>query len=52
MLYEHQITVTARDITKQQIDATVNPANSQLITGGGMESAIKFIREKISKPKP
>ena len=38
-----KITVTKGDITKQQVDAIVNPANSQLIMGGGVAGAIKHV---------
>jgi O-acetyl-ADP-ribose deacetylase (regulator of RNase III) len=36
-----KITVTTGDITQQQVDAIINPANSQLIMGGGVAGAIK-----------
>lgn len=36
-----KITVTIGDITVQQADAIVNPANSQLTMGGGAAGAIK-----------
>jgi O-acetyl-ADP-ribose deacetylase (regulator of RNase III) len=35
-----KITVVAGDITKLEVDAIVNPANSQLIMGGGVAGAI------------
>ena len=35
-----KISVTTGDITKLQVDALVNPANSQLIMGGGVAGAI------------
>jgi len=35
------ITVLTGDITKQKVDAIVNPANSLLIMGGGVAGAIK-----------
>jgi len=35
-----KITVTTGDITKLEVDAVVNPANSQLIMGGGVAGAI------------
>lgn len=37
------ITVTMGDITQQQTEAIVNPANSQLIMGGGVAGAIKRV---------
>ncbi len=36
-----KIAVVAGDITKQEVDAIVNPANSLLIMGGGVAAAIK-----------
>jgi O-acetyl-ADP-ribose deacetylase (regulator of RNase III) len=41
-----KITVTTGDITQQQVDAIVNPANSQLIMGGGVAGAIKRVGGK------
>lgn len=38
-----EITVMIGDITQQQTDAIVNPANSQLIMGGGVAGAIKRV---------
>jgi len=37
---ETRITVTSGDITKLEVEAIVNPANSQLIMGGGVAGAI------------
>lgn len=36
-----KIAVTTGDITRQKVDAIVNPANSRLIMGGGAAGAIK-----------
>jgi len=36
-----KIVVTTGDITRQKVDAIVNPANSRLIMGGGAAGAIK-----------
>ncbi len=36
-----KIAVTTGDITRQKVDAIVNPANSHLIMGGGAAGAIK-----------
>ena len=36
-----RIVVVTGDITKQEVDAIVNPANSRLIMGGGAAGAIK-----------
>ncbi len=36
-----KIVVTTGDITRQKVDAIVNPANSHLIMGGGAAGAIK-----------
>ena len=41
-----KITITTGDITKQKVDAIVNPANSQLIMGGGVAGAIRRIGGK------
>ncbi len=41
-----KITVTTGDITKQKVDAVVNPANSQLIMGGGVAGAIRMVGGK------
>ena len=41
-----KITVTTGDITQQQVDAIVNPANSQLMMGGGVAGAIKRVGGK------
>jgi O-acetyl-ADP-ribose deacetylase (regulator of RNase III) len=35
-----KISVATGDMTKLQVDALVNPANSQLIMGGGVAGAI------------
>jgi O-acetyl-ADP-ribose deacetylase (regulator of RNase III) len=36
-----KIVVVAGDITKQEVDAIVNPANSSMIMGGGVAGAIR-----------
>lgn len=41
-----RIIVTVGDITQQQADAIVNPANSLLIMGGGVAGAIKRVGGK------
>jgi len=38
-----RIVVATGDITKQEVDAIVNPANSRLIMGGGVAGAIKRV---------
>lgn len=40
------IIVVTGDITKQEVDAIVNPANSMLIMGGGVAGAIKRVGGK------
>lgn len=52
-----KITVVAGDITKLEVDAIVNPANSQLIMGGGVAGAIlraggREIQEQAFKKAP
>jgi len=52
-----RITVTAGDITKLDVDAIVNAANSLLIMGGGVAGAIlraggREIQEEASKKAP
>jgi len=52
-----RITVMAGDITKLEVDAIVNPANSQLTMGGGVAGAIlraggQQIQEQASKKAP
>jgi O-acetyl-ADP-ribose deacetylase (regulator of RNase III) len=41
-----RIVVLTGDITKQEVDAIVNPANSMLIMGGGVAGAIKRVGGK------
>jgi len=41
-----RIVVLTGDITKQEVDAIVNPANSLLIMGGGVAGAIKRVGGK------
>lgn len=41
-----EISVTTGDITKLEVDAIVNPANSLLIMGGGVAGAIKRVGGK------
>ena len=36
-----KIVVVTGDITKQEVDAIVNPANSSMIMGGGVAGAIR-----------
>ena len=40
------LTVLTEDITKQKVDAIVNPANSLMIMGGGVAGAIKKVGGK------
>lgn len=40
------ITILTGDITKQEVDAIVNPANSWLIMGGGVTGAIRRVGGK------
>ncbi len=52
-----RITVVSGDITKLEVDAIVNPANSQLIMGGGVAGAIlraggQQIQEQALKKAP
>jgi O-acetyl-ADP-ribose deacetylase (regulator of RNase III) len=52
-----KITVVTGDITKLEVDAIVNPANSQLIMGGGVAGAIlraggQQIQEQAFKKAP
>jgi O-acetyl-ADP-ribose deacetylase (regulator of RNase III) len=52
-----KIIVVAGDITKLEVDAIVNPANSQLIMGGGVAGAIlraggREIQEEAFKKAP
>ena len=52
-----KITVVSGDITKLEVDAIVNPANSQLMMGGGVAGAIlraggQQIQEQASKEAP
>jgi O-acetyl-ADP-ribose deacetylase (regulator of RNase III) len=52
-----KITVVTGDITKLEVDAIVNPANSQLIMGGGVAGAIlraggQQIQEQAWKKAP
>lgn len=52
-----KIAVTTGDITKQEVDAIVNPANSMLIMGGGVAGAILRaggieIQDEASKKAP
>jgi len=52
-----KITVIQGDITKLEVDAVVNPANSMLIMGGGVAGAIlraggREIQEEASKQAP
>jgi O-acetyl-ADP-ribose deacetylase (regulator of RNase III) len=52
-----RIAVIAGDITKLEVDAIVNPANSQLIMGGGVAGAIlraggREIQEQAFKKAP
>jgi len=47
-----KITVILGDITKLEVDAVVNPANSMLIMGGGVAGAILRAVEEKSKKKP
>ncbi len=41
-----RIVVLTGDITKQEVDAIVNPANSMLVMGGGVAGAIKRVGGK------
>lgn len=41
-----RIVVVTGDITQQEVDAIVNPANSMLIMGGGAAGAIKRVGGK------
>jgi O-acetyl-ADP-ribose deacetylase (regulator of RNase III) len=52
-----KISVAAGDITKLEVDAIVNPANSQLVMGGGVAGAIlraggQQIQEQALKKAP
>jgi len=52
-----RVTVITGDVTKQEVDAIVNPANSMLIMGGGVAGAIlraggREIQEEASKKAP
>jgi len=52
-----EVTTLTGDITKQRVKAIVNPANSQLIMGGGVAGAIKraggeVIEEEALKQAP
>ncbi len=52
-----KISIVAGDITKSEVDAIVNPANSQLIMGGGVAGAIlraggQQIQEQAFKKAP